>query len=90
MSRDHLRVESQAGVIDLIREGLPPLDYDSVARAAHRVEAQRGEVLVASLPSLVAMKRLARRPQDLADLAELERIHGPLPMLPVPGLDDQA
>jgi len=85
---DHIRVHSSAGIVDLIREGLPPIDYETVAAAAHRVGTQEGEVLVAGLVSVVAMKRLAGRPQDLADLEALEQIHGPLPIVPVPGLDD--
>jgi len=43
--------------------------------------------LVAGLASLVAFKRLAGRPRDRLDLEELEARHGPLPILPVPGLD---
>ena len=84
---DHIRVHSSAGIIDLIREGLPPIDFETVAAAAHRVDTQEGEVLVAGLVSVVA--RLAGSPQDLADLEALERIHGPLPIVPVPGLDDR-
>lgn len=44
-------------------------------------------VRIASLRSLVGLKRLADRPQDRADLAELEAIHGKLPIDPIPGLD---
>lgn len=87
--RDHLRAESRAGIVDFIREGIAPLDFDTVAGGAHRVETEAGQVLVAALSSLVAMKRLAGRPQDLADLHALEEIHGPLPTVRVPGLDDE-
>jgi hypothetical protein len=41
----------------------------------------------AGLATLVAFKRLAGRPHDRLDLEELEAMHGPLPILPVPGLD---
>jgi len=63
---DYIGAHSSAGIIDLIREGLPPIDFETVAAAAHRVDSQEGEVLVAGLVSVVAMKRLAGRPQDLA------------------------
>lgn len=45
---------------------------------------------VASLASLVAFKRIAGRPRDEHDLTELERIHGELPIEPIPGLDDRS
>ncbi len=86
--RDHIRASSRAGLVDFIREEVPPLDFDTVAGGAHRVETEGGQVLVAALSSLVAMKRLAGRPQDLADLHALEEIHGPLPTVRVPGLDE--
>ena len=44
---------------------------------------------VASLASLVAFKRIAGRPRDQLDLTELERIHGELPIEPIPGIDDR-
>jgi hypothetical protein len=37
---------------------------------------------------IVACKRLADRPRDRNDLAELEALHGELPREPVPGLDE--
>ena len=46
------------------------------------------EFRVAGLSSIVAFKRLAGRPRDRNDLAELEEIHGELPIEPLPGLDD--
>lgn len=88
MARDHVRVVTTAGIIDLIREGIAPIDFTSVADAAHRVSTELGDVLIAGLASVVAMKRLAGRPQDLADLDALERIHGSLPEVRIPGLDD--
>jgi hypothetical protein len=46
-----------------------------------------GFSVVAALPSVVGFKRLAGRPQDKMDLAELEAIYGELPLDPIPGLD---
>jgi len=83
----HLRVNSRRGVIDIMRGGLPPLDYETVAEDA--VEIKAGDELApfASLRSLVGFKRLAGRGQDRLDLENLERVHGELPIDPIPGLD---
>lgn len=83
----HLRVNTRHGIVDLMRGGLPPLDYETVAQRAVR-EVWEGEpVRVAALPSVVGFKRLAGRAQDHLDLEELEAIHGELPVEPIPGLD---
>ncbi|MEI7560112.1 MAG: hypothetical protein WCJ63_05900 [Actinomycetes bacterium] len=79
-AKDNLHLESPtAGRIDLLRGGLPPLDFESVSASAMHGELNEVPLKVAGLSSLVAFKRLAGRPQDLADLAKLEEIHGPLP-----------
>lgn len=83
----HLRVNSRHGIVDLLRGGAPPLDYDTVARRAISDRWGDQTVRIAALSSLVAFKRLARRPQDRVDLEELEAIYGELPIEPVPGLD---
>lgn len=75
------------GRIDVILEGVPPLDFQSVVDTAIEANLAGESVLIADLAHLAAFKRLAGRLQDKADLAELERMHGPLPILPVPGLD---
>lgn len=85
--REHLRVHSRHGLIDLVRGGLPPLDFETVDRAASDVELFGETVRIASLESVVGFKRLAGRPQDDADLRELEAIYGQLPVTPIPGLD---
>ena len=84
---EHLRVISRHGIVDVMRGGLPPLDYETVARDA--IDAQVGgePAPVASLRSIVGFKRLAGRPQDRRDLEELESFHGELPIDPIPGLD---
>jgi hypothetical protein len=86
----HLRVNSRHGIIDLLRGGLPPLDYDTVAKRAETVEFLGQRVHIASLSSVVSFKRLAYRPDpDRSDLRNLEAIHGPLPIEAIPGLDDR-
>lgn len=83
----HLRVDSNHGVIDVMRGGLPPLDYETVAARAIERSWRGNPVRVASLPSLVGFKRLAGRGQDRVDLEKLERANGELPIEPIPGLD---
>lgn len=85
---NHLRVRSRHGIIDVLRGGLPPLDYDSVAAGAITLERKGEPAPFASLRSLVGFKRLAGRGQDRIDLENLERVHGELPIDPIPGLDD--
>jgi hypothetical protein len=82
-----MRVESRFGLVDLLREGDPPVDFASVSDAAIELTFHGQPARVASLASLVAFKRIAGRPRDQLDLAELERIHGKLPIQPIPGLD---
>ena len=85
---DHLRVRSNHGIIDILRGGLPPLDYDTVAARAITLDRAGQPAAFASLRSIVGFKRLAGRPQDRLDLENLERVNGPLPIDPIPGLDD--
>jgi hypothetical protein len=87
-NRDHARVLTSAGILDLLREGVAPLDFDSVSARALTGDLGDGQFQVAGLESLVAFKRLAGRPRDRNDLLELEERHGPLPIVPIPGLDD--
>jgi hypothetical protein len=84
---DTIRVDGRFGPVDLLREGAPPLDFDTVHKGAINLTFHGQLARVASLSSLVAFKRLADRPRDRLDLMELERIHGPLPIEAVPGLD---
>jgi hypothetical protein len=83
-----MRVDSRFGQIDILRAGDPPVDFASVFDAAIQLTYRGQQVRVASLASLVAFKRIAGRPRDQVDLVELERIHGPLPIQPIPGIDD--
>ncbi|HUC08097.1 MAG TPA: hypothetical protein VMR96_08405 [Solirubrobacterales bacterium] len=85
---DHLRVDSRHGVIDVMRGGLPPLDYETVAGHAIEGSWRDSQFQVAALRSLVGFKRLANRSQDRVDLEKLERANGELPIDPIPGLDE--
>ena len=84
----HLRVRSRHGIIDIMRGGLPPLDFDTVAADAITLDRNGEPAPFASLRSIVGFKRLAGRGQDRIDLENLERVHGQLPIDPIPGLDD--
>lgn len=84
----HLRLETRHGVVDILRGGLPPLDYETVSARAMTGSLRGHEVRVAALPSIVGFKRLAGRAQDRADLEALERVNGKLPIEPIPGLDE--
>jgi hypothetical protein len=83
----HVRVNSRHGIVDIMRGGLPPLDYETVSRRAEQTVWDGRNVRVAALPSVVGFKRLAGRPQDRQDLSALEAIYGELPIEPIPGLD---
>lgn len=83
----HLRMNSRHGIIDLMRGGLPPLDYETVAEGAVEVDVGGASAPFASLRSIVGFKRLADRGQDRLDLEALERVNGELPIDPIPGLD---
>jgi hypothetical protein len=86
-AEEHLRVNSRHGIIDVMRGGMPPLDFGTVSGRADTIEWRGHEIRVASLSSVVGFKRLAGRPQDRLDLTELEAIHGELPLESIPGLD---
>jgi hypothetical protein len=86
-ANDSLRVNSRHGIIDILRGGLPPLDYETVSRRAETTDWDGQTIRVAALPSVVGFKRLAGRPQDKMDLSELEAIYGELPIEPIAGLD---
>jgi hypothetical protein len=88
LGQTHLRVKSSAGIIDLLRGGLPPLDFETVEERAMPADYGGVEFLVAGLSSIVGFKRLADRPRDRNDLIGLAEIHGELPVDRIPGLDD--
>jgi hypothetical protein len=87
IGQTHLRAKTNAGIIDIIRGGLAPLDYDTVEERAMDADYGGIEFFVAGLSSIVGFKRLADRPRDRNDLIGLEEIHGELPIEDIPGLD---
>jgi hypothetical protein len=87
LGQAHLRARTEAGIVDVIRGGLPPLDYETVAAEAMVADYGEAEFLVAGLRSIVGFKRLSDRPRDRNDLIGLAEIHGELPIDPIPGLD---
>lgn len=87
LDQTHLRAKTRAGVVDILRGGLPPLDYETVEERAMRADYGTVEFLVAGLSSIVGFKRLADRPRDRNDLIGLAEIHGELPFDSIPGLD---
>jgi hypothetical protein len=84
---EHLRVTTRHGIVDLLRGGAPPLDFNTVLEGAFEIDLKGQKVRIAGLRSVVGFKRLADRPRDRNDLAELESLHGDLPIDPIPGLD---
>jgi len=87
-TREHLRLDcGQSGVLDLLKEGEPPLDFAGVSASALYADVGGTTARFAGLASLVAFKRLAGRPRDHQDLDALREIHGELPLLPIPGFD---
>lgn len=69
-----LRLVTDLGRIDFLAEpdGAPPFD-EMLARAVP-VEFEGYRIYVASIDDLIAMKRAAGRPKDLAHIAELETL----------------
>jgi hypothetical protein len=88
LGRAHLRAATEAGIIDVLRGGLPPLDFETVRSRAIPADYGGVRIWLAGLRSIVGFKRLAGRPRDRNDLLGLAEIHGELPIDPIPGLDD--
>lgn len=50
------------------------INYDLAGKRTRRFDLPGGPIQVLSLPDLIAMKRQAGRPQDLEDVAALEKL----------------
>jgi hypothetical protein len=90
LGKSHLRATTRAGIVDVLRGGLPPLDYETVRTGAIPADYGGVRIWLAGLRSIVGFKRLADRPRDRNDLLGLAEIHGDLPIDPIPGLDFDA
>lgn len=88
LGQTHLRAKTSAGIVNVMRGGLPPLDFKTVEERAMPADYGGVQFLVADLRTIVGFKRLAGRPRDRNDLIGLAEIHGELPIDPIPGLDD--
>lgn len=62
------------GRIDFLSEPAGVESYDQLRRNAVEMDLDGQLVLVAGIEDLIAMKRAAGRPKDLAHIAELETI----------------
>lgn len=72
---DKALVRTELGVVDVF-QGLPQIPrYEELEADAEAAEVLGVSVLVCSLAHLRAMKRLAGRPRDLADLHDLDAAH---------------
>lgn len=61
-------------VIDILAES--PIAFEDLYRRAKLISLDEMTLRVASIPDLIVMKRLSGRPEDLSDIAELEKING--------------
>lgn len=67
------------GDLDFLGEQRPPLTFSELSARADTRRVDGVQAPICSLADLVALKRLAGRERDLADLSELEAAHGELP-----------
>jgi hypothetical protein len=76
----NFRLETPLGVLDIM-QWVPGIEdertYATLAADAEVANAFGIEITVCSLGALRLMKRAAGRPQDLQDLADLDRAHPP-------------
>jgi predicted nucleotidyltransferase len=67
------------GDLDFLGERSPPLTFSELSERAETRRVDGIDASICSLADLVALKRLAGRERDLADLSDLESAHGELP-----------
>jgi predicted nucleotidyltransferase len=61
-------------VIDILADS--PIAFDDLYRRSKLVSLNEMTLRIASIPDLIVLKRLSGRPEDLSDIAELEKING--------------
>lgn len=71
---DLLTLVTDYGALDVLARPSGMSSYESLRQNAERMDVGGFLVLVAHPLDLIAMKRTANRPKDLADIAELEAI----------------
>jgi hypothetical protein len=76
----HLRATTDAGIVDVMRDGLPPLDYDTVAAAAMSADYGSVEFLVASL--------IPQTPSGMGPRTQRDRILGSVETLIVHAVNE--
>ncbi|HEY0143638.1 MAG TPA: hypothetical protein VGF48_22295 [Thermoanaerobaculia bacterium] len=78
-------VDSKNPILTVALFPREPLPFEDLWTDATRVELGGRTIHIASLPHLIAMKRMSGRPQDLADIEKLEAL--PLAADPKPTAD---
>ena len=66
--------QSPPTVIDILAES--PITFEDLYQRAKVVSLESMTLRIASIPDLIALKRVAGRPEDLRDIEELEKIDG--------------
>jgi predicted nucleotidyltransferase len=66
--------ETPPTVIDLLAES--PIAFEDLYQRAKLISLDEMTLRVASIPDLIVLKRISGRPEDLRDIAELEKIDG--------------
>jgi predicted nucleotidyltransferase len=61
-------------VIDILAES--PIAFEDLYLRAKSISLDEMTLRVASIPDLIVLKRISGRPEDLSDIAELEKLNG--------------
>jgi predicted nucleotidyltransferase len=61
-------------VIDILADS--PIAFEDLYRRAKLITLDELTLRIASIPDLILLKRISGRPEDLSDIAELEKMNG--------------